>query len=171
MTTDLLISRRAALKGSLALTLTSALPAMAASKGLSAVVDAGKRGHPISEYMYGGFIEHIANLINYSDQPKVNTGSDPWPLDVSAALTDDRQALIVAVVNASGETHTLHLEVQGFRKAARGRCGKLVAPGLDAQNIVGEQPQVAIRQTSFDPAARGITAAPASIVLYEFAVG
>src|SRR5690348_9507734 len=66
MTTDLLISRRAALKGSLALTLTSALPAMAASKGLSAVVDASKRGHPISEYMYGGFIEHIANLINYS---------------------------------------------------------------------------------------------------------
>src|SRR5579863_8879798 len=66
MTKDLLISRRTALKGSLALTLASALPAAAASGGLAAVVDASKRGHPISDYMYGGFIEHIANLINYS---------------------------------------------------------------------------------------------------------
>ena len=67
MTKDLLISRRAALKGSLALTLASALPAAAASRdGLSAVIDASKRGHPISDFMYGGFIEHIANLINYS---------------------------------------------------------------------------------------------------------
>src|SRR6185312_14346066 len=66
MMKDLLISRRAALKASLALTLTSAVPAAAASGGLSAVVDAGKRGHPISDYLYGCFIEHIANLINYS---------------------------------------------------------------------------------------------------------
>ena len=66
MTKDLLISRRAALKASLALTLTSALPAAAASNRVSAIVDASKRRHPISSYMYGGFIEHIANLINYS---------------------------------------------------------------------------------------------------------
>ena len=66
MTKDLLMSRRTALKGSLALTLASALPATAAASGLSAVVDASKRGHPISDYLYGGFIEHIANLINYS---------------------------------------------------------------------------------------------------------
>jgi alpha-N-arabinofuranosidase len=67
VTKDLLISRRAALKGSLAFTLTSAaLPSAAASNDLSTVIDAGKSGHPISDYMYGGFIEHIANLINYS---------------------------------------------------------------------------------------------------------
>ena len=102
------------------------------------------------------------------DQPKVNTGSGTWPLDVSAALTADRSALIIAVVNATEEAHTLHLEVQGFRKAASGRCWKLVAPGLDAQNSVGKQPEVVIRQGSFDPTATSITAAPAGIVLYEF---
>src|SRR5512146_1838366 len=103
------------------------------------------------------------------DQPKVNTGSDTWPLDVSAALTADRRALIVAVVNATEEARTLHLALQGFRKAPRGRCWKLMAPGLDAQNKVGEQPEVLIRQAGFDPSATSITAAPASIVLYEFA--
>jgi alpha-N-arabinofuranosidase len=103
------------------------------------------------------------------DQPKVNTGSDTWPLDVSAALTADRKALIVAVVNATEESHRLRLAVQGFRKASRGRCWKLVAPGLDAQNTVGKPPAVLIRESGFDPRARSITAAPTSIVLYEFA--
>ena len=103
------------------------------------------------------------------DQPKVNTGSDTWPLDVSAALTPDRKALIVAVVNATEEPHRLRLAVQGFRKAARGRCWKLVAPGLDAQNSVGKPPAVLIQEASFDARARSIEAAPTSIVLYEFA--
>jgi alpha-N-arabinofuranosidase len=103
------------------------------------------------------------------DQPRVNTGSDTWPLDVSAALTADRKALIVAVVNATEETHRLRLALKGFRKASSGRCWKLVAPGLDAQNSIGKPPEVIIQQTGFDPRAASITAAPTSIVLYEFA--
>jgi len=103
------------------------------------------------------------------DQPKVNTGSDTWPLDVSAALTSDRRALIVAVVNATEEPHSLNLALQGFQKASQGRCWKLVAPALDAQNSVGKPPEVVIRQAGFDPTAASITAAPTSIVLYEFA--
>jgi alpha-N-arabinofuranosidase len=104
------------------------------------------------------------------DQPKVNTGSDTWPLDVSAALTADRRALTVAVVNATEELRTMSLRVQGFHRGSKGRCWKLVAPGLDARNVVGETPQVVIRETSFDPTATSIAAAPTSIVLYEFAL-
>jgi alpha-L-arabinofuranosidase len=62
-----LFSRRGALESSLALVLASALSERAAAaSGISAVVDAGATGHPLSEYMFGGFIEHIGNLINYS---------------------------------------------------------------------------------------------------------
>src|SRR6185312_3122401 len=104
------------------------------------------------------------------DQPTVNTGSDTWPLDVSAALTADRKALVVGVVNATEERRTLNLRVQGIRKGSKGRCWKLVAPGLDAQNIVGKDPQVVIRQASFAPGATRIAAAPTSIALYEFAL-
>jgi len=104
------------------------------------------------------------------DQPKVNTGSDTWPLDVSAALTGDRRALIVAVVNATEKRRTLDLRVQGVKRGSKGRCWKLVAPGLDAQNIVGQTPQVVIREARFEPRARRVVAAPTSIVLYEFAV-
>ncbi|MGH8328416.1 MAG: alpha-L-arabinofuranosidase, partial [Steroidobacteraceae bacterium] len=103
------------------------------------------------------------------DQPRVNTGSDTWPLDVAAALTADRQSLVVAVVNATQESHELRLAVEGFRKGPKGRCWQLVAPGLDAQNSLGKPPQVLIRQEDFDPGARRLAAAPTSIALYEFA--
>jgi len=83
------------------------------------------------------------------DQPKVNTGSDTWPLDVSAALTADRKALTMAVVNATEEPHVLRLSVQGCQRGSKGRCWKLVAPGLDAQNSVGKPPQVIIWQGDF----------------------
>lgn len=103
------------------------------------------------------------------DQPRVNTGSDTWPLDVSAALTPDRKALIVAVVNATEERHPLDLSLEGFRRGSKGRCWKLVAPNLEARNVLGQPPQVVVREAAFDPVTRRISAPPASIALYEFA--
>lgn len=103
------------------------------------------------------------------DQPKVNTGSATWPLDVSAALTADRKALVVAVVNASEGAQSLALDVEGFKAVGNGRTWALTAPNLDAQNLVGKLPQVAISEGTFDTAAKTLAAAPCSIVLYEFA--
>ena len=102
------------------------------------------------------------------DQPRVNTGSDTWPLDVSAALTADRGALIVAVVNATEEPRTLQLALSGFRQNSQGRCWRLVGHGLDAQNHFDKPAEVVIRESNFDPTATSIPAAPASIALYEF---
>src|SRR4051812_25590784 len=60
-------SRRGALLGAAALGVVSALPARAAtSGGLSATINAASLGAPISPFMYGGFIEHIGDLINHS---------------------------------------------------------------------------------------------------------
>ena len=102
------------------------------------------------------------------DQPKVNTGSATWPLDVSAALTADRKALVVAVVNATEEPRTLDLALDGFSPSNRGRCWKLIAPGLDAQNNVGKPPQVVIAESSFDATQKAKAVAPRSIELYEY---
>ncbi|HUO99636.1 MAG TPA: alpha-L-arabinofuranosidase C-terminal domain-containing protein [Rhizomicrobium sp.] len=103
------------------------------------------------------------------DQPKVNTGSATWPLDVSAALTENRRALIVAVVNATDASQTLALRLDGFTSAATGRMWKLAAPGLDAENAVGKPPQVAITEGTFDAANVNQPIPPHGIVLYEFA--
>ena len=102
------------------------------------------------------------------DQPKVNTGSATWPLDVSAALTADKRALIVGVVNATEAAQSLGLGVSGFNVAAKGRCWKLTAAKLDAQNVVGKAPEVAIVEGTFDAGAPTLPIAPTSIELYEY---
>ena len=102
------------------------------------------------------------------DQPSVNTGSATWPLDVSAALTSDRKALIVAVVNATEQARTLQIGVQGFAAGHKGRSWRLSAPSLDAQNKVGAAPQVAIQEHAFDARAASLSLRPTSIELFEF---
>jgi alpha-N-arabinofuranosidase len=102
------------------------------------------------------------------DQPKVNTGSATYPLDIAAALTADRKALVVAVVNATEEPRTLDLALDGFKPSNNGRCWKLIAPGLDAQNNVGKPPQVVIAESTFDATQKATAVAPRGIELYEY---
>jgi Alpha-L-arabinofuranosidase len=103
------------------------------------------------------------------DQPKVNTGSATWPVDVSAALTSDRKKLVVAVVNASEEASTLDLNLAGFNAAPTGRTWTLKGASLEAQNNVGKAPGVTIVEGTFATGSKSIAVAPISIVLYEFA--
>jgi alpha-N-arabinofuranosidase len=100
------------------------------------------------------------------DQPRVNAGSATYPLDVSAALTADRKALIVAVVNATEQAQSLDLKIDGFKARKGGRCWKLTGPDLEAQNAVGKPEQVAVVAGRF--AAGPLRIAPISIELYEF---
>ena len=61
------MSRRTALLGAAALGSVSALPAQAATVAtLSATIAAASTRAAISPFMYGGFIEHIGDLINHS---------------------------------------------------------------------------------------------------------
>ncbi len=105
------------------------------------------------------------------DQPSVNTGSPTWPLDVSAALTRDRNALIVAVVNATEQPQSLQLDVRGFTSSRDGRSWRLAGPNLDAQNRVGTEPQVTIETRGFDPRAGHVSLAPISVELFEYRKG
>ncbi|MBU6297914.1 MAG: alpha-L-arabinofuranosidase [Alphaproteobacteria bacterium] len=102
------------------------------------------------------------------DQPKVNTGSATWPLDVLAALTADRKALVVAVVNATEEARTLDIDLQGFGSAASGQRWRLNGSGLDAVNRVGKPPEVTIMQDTFDATAKALSVPPVSIALYQY---
>lgn len=102
------------------------------------------------------------------DQPRVNTGSDTWPLDVSAALTADRRALVVAVVNASEKKHDLTLSLEHVRAVGKGRTFTLAASGLNAVNAVGKPAQVKIVEGSFDVTGKVLAIQPLELKLYEF---
>jgi alpha-L-arabinofuranosidase len=102
------------------------------------------------------------------DQPRVNTGSATWPLDVSAALTADRRFLTVAVVNATDEERALSLSIRGARVAGAGRSWKLRTTGLEAMNRAGKAPELAIAEGGFDAGVPALMIAAYGIELYEF---
>ncbi|HNG61052.1 MAG TPA: hypothetical protein PKZ52_14605, partial [Cellvibrionaceae bacterium] len=124
--------------------------------GAIPVAVSGTNPPPKPQYPIGG------------DQPSVNTGSLNWPLDVSASLTEDKQALIVAVVNATEQAQLLELDVQGFTAAAKGRCWKFTGASLNARNAVGKPPEVLTRETEFDARTRPILIAATSVEFYRF---
>jgi alpha-L-arabinofuranosidase len=102
------------------------------------------------------------------DQPRVNTGSDTWPLDVSAALTADRLALTVAVVNATDGARALSMSIRGARIAGAGRSWKLKSFGLASMNRAGKESEAWIEEGEFDALSPVLEIAAYGIELYEF---
>ncbi len=102
------------------------------------------------------------------DQPRQNSGSPTYPLDVSAALTSDSKALTVSVVNATEQAQDLTLDLQGFKPGRRGRMWQLGGTTLQAVNKVGQPPQVSLKETAFDTNRKKLTVAPYSIAIYEY---
>src|SRR5690606_20188514 len=102
------------------------------------------------------------------DQPRVNTGGDTYPQDMSAALTSAGRTLPLTVVNGTEEPHSFALALEGFRPKPAGRCWKFTGPGPDAKNPLGEPEQVGARESAFDATAGSLTIAPVSVEIYQF---
>lgn len=102
------------------------------------------------------------------DQPKVNAGSATYPLDVSASLTEDGSALIIAVVNATEQEGALALNIEDFPYQATGQCWRFTGLGPDAKNAVGKEPEVITVSAEFDATAKRLHIAPLSVELYRF---
>lgn len=104
------------------------------------------------------------------DQPRINSGSDTWPLDVSAALSVDRRVLTLAVANASDAPLRLRVEIANARVEGKGRAWKMRAAGLDSQNLAGRDPEVALIESGFDAGAEVLEIGAYGIELYEYAL-
>jgi alpha-N-arabinofuranosidase len=104
------------------------------------------------------------------DQPKTNSGSPTYPLDMFAALSPDHTFLTLAVVNATESEQEFDLNVTGIRVAAPFTLSQLTGAALDAANRVGLPPQVEIKQTAIGNVPRSFTVAPISVNFYSFPV-
>ena len=104
------------------------------------------------------------------DQPKTNSGSPTYPLDLYAALSSDRKFLRLAVVNATESEQDFDLNASGIRLAGPFTLSQLTGATLDAANRVGQPPQVEIKQTAIDNVPRSLTVAPISVNIYSFPV-
>jgi len=126
--------------------------------GTIPVAVAGNSPQPSPKYPPGG------------DQPKVNSGSPTYPLDVFAALTPDHKFLTVAVVNATESKQKIDLNVAGVRVAGPSKQWLLTGASLDAANQAGHTPQLEIKEIAIGGAGNTLTVAPISIGIYRFPV-
>jgi len=101
------------------------------------------------------------------DQPKVNAGSPTYPLDVSAALTTDREFLTIAMVNPTESVQKLDLTIKGMDLRGTGRLWHMTGPGIDATTGLNRH-EVQVVEMPAGDVLRALQVASLSIDLYEF---
>ncbi len=104
------------------------------------------------------------------DHPQVRAGSPTYPLDVIAALSPDRQTLKIAIINATLQTQLLVLRVDGGRVHGSGSVWVLTGEHPEAQNVVGQSPQVSVSERKLRALPQTLAVPPISTSIYEFPI-
>jgi alpha-L-arabinofuranosidase len=102
------------------------------------------------------------------DRPSETSGSDTYPLDISASLKSDGKTITVSVINPTGRTQKLSLTFLHSAVGARVRNWVITGPGLKSFNEPGKQPAVVLVQNEINNFKGVLAAAPLSVNLYEF---
>ena len=104
------------------------------------------------------------------DQPAVNPGSDTYPLDVTAALSEDRKTLTFAVLNPSDSEQHTDLAINGVKLGPQGKLWRMAPSSVDAAIVVGQKPGVQVEEQSLSSVPQTLSVPPFSVNIYSFAV-
>ncbi len=104
------------------------------------------------------------------DQPAVNPGSPTYPLDVSAALSEDRKTLAIAVLNPSGTEQSVQLTIHGAKLASSGDLYRMAPDSIDATVQVDRKPEVQVEDKKLGPLPNILTVRPFSVNIYSYPV-
>ncbi len=102
------------------------------------------------------------------DQPAVNPGSDTYPLDVSAALSEDRKALTFAVLNPSDSEQQLKLAINGVKLSSQGKVWRMAPSSVDATITLGQKPGVEVQEQDLVSVPDAMAVPPFSVNIYSF---
>ena len=104
------------------------------------------------------------------DQPVVNPGSDTYPLDISAALSEDRKTLAIGVLNPSDSQQSVRIAVHGGKLANTGTLWRMAPDKIDATVQVGKKPEVTVEEQPLGGLPDTITVHPFSVNIYTWPV-
>jgi alpha-N-arabinofuranosidase len=104
------------------------------------------------------------------DQPAVNPGSDTYPLDISAALSEDRKTLSIAVLNPSESEQSIKLAINGAKLAITGKLWRMAPDSVDATVQVDKKAEVQVEEQTLGPLPATITVRPFSVNIYSYLV-
>jgi alpha-N-arabinofuranosidase len=100
-------------------------------------------------------------------KPSVSSGSDTYPLDVAAALTDDRKKVTVAIVNPTESIQELNLSFKGASFRNNVKIHRIAVPQLKAENTPSQESVAKTEVSIIKNLAESMQIAPFSISLYE----
>ena len=95
------------------------------------------------------------------------SGSDTYPLDVVAALTDDRKILIVAILNPTESAQLIDMDFAGAKFRKEVKMYQIAVPELSTRNIPGKDPAIVTEEYTLKIVPERIQVAPLSVSLYE----
>jgi alpha-N-arabinofuranosidase len=104
------------------------------------------------------------------DQPAVNPGSPTYPLDVSAALSDDRKTLAIAVLNPSDTEQSIHLDIHGATLASSGKLWRMAPKSIEATVKAGSPAEVQVEEQSLGAMPATVTLRPFSVNIYSYPI-
>jgi alpha-N-arabinofuranosidase len=104
------------------------------------------------------------------DQPAVNPGSDTYPLDVSAALSEDHKTLTIAVLNPSDSEQSINLTTKGTKLANAGKLWRMAPDSISATVSAGKKPEVRVEEQTLGPLPDTIVVRPFSVNIYSYPV-
>ncbi len=104
------------------------------------------------------------------DQPAVNPGSDTYPLDVSAAFSEDRKTLAIAVLNPSDSEQSIRIAINGAKLTGAGKLWRMAPGSIDATVQVDKKPEVQVEEQTLGALPGTITVRPFSVNIYSYSV-
>jgi alpha-N-arabinofuranosidase len=102
------------------------------------------------------------------DKPEHSSGSDTYPLDVSASISEDAKTLTVAVVNATYSEQKLKLTLVGGRLPTEGTHWTITGPNVEAENKAGESFPIQLNEKVISNVNGTLTLAPITVNLFSF---
>jgi alpha-N-arabinofuranosidase len=104
------------------------------------------------------------------DQPAVNPGSDTYPMDVSAAFSEDRKTLTIAVLNPSDAEQSVRIAISGAKLGSSGHLYRMAPDSIDAKVEVDKKPEVQVEEQMLGSLPETITVRPFSVNIYSYPV-
>ena len=101
------------------------------------------------------------------DKPNVSSGFATWPLDVVAALTDDKKFVTIAIVNPSDKILDLSLDFKNVTIKNNVKLYQIIPPSLNSENRPDNDSVITIDETSVKKMPKKLQIPAISISLYK----
>jgi alpha-L-arabinofuranosidase len=92
------------------------------------------------------------------------------PLDIVAALKNDRKTITIAIVNPTDKQRELPIELKGVKVADKGKLWIITGSDPLACNVPGKEPMVTIDEKTADGLSNKLKVPAMSVSIYEFAI-